>query len=608
LKFPSFNKIEIIFLFLAGNIIAQQLPEYQLEDVIVTASRTHLNSSDLTRSVEIITAEEIKKAPVSSVQDLLKYTAGIDLKRRGVDGVQGDVSIRGGSSEETLIMIDGVKVIDPQTSHHNLNLPVLLNDIERIEILKGQGSHVYGPNAFSGIINIITKSGNNKSLSLEATGGENNYYDYGLGISYPAGDFGNHISFSRQKSDGYIHNTEFYITNFSYKSSLKINNGDLNLFFGYNDKKFGANSFYTEVYPNQWEHTTTKFLNLSGNISSGIFTISPKIYWRRNDDDYLLDYQNPSFYENMHQSNTYGAEIQSTIATGIGTAAIGGEFVNYKLKSTNLGDHNQNRNGVFAEFNFSPLKNLIAIVGGFAYSYPIIGWKLWPGADLAYKFSEHLKVYGSVGKAFRVPSYTELYYRSPTINGNPDLQPEETLNFETGIKFSSDVFTGGVSLFNNIGKNIIDYARLDNTQPWTARNIAKVNTTGFELEFAVKPSAYIPVLPIDKINIGYTYINSDKKTENFNSLYVLDYMRDQLVINMLANWGLEILQSINLRYENRVNFEDAFIVDTQISRSFDQFEIFVKATNIFNETYHEVGGVLLPGRWLKAGVKFNFFN
>lgn len=609
----SFNKIKVItivFVFLVSNIVtkAQQISRLQLENIIVTASRTHLNSSDLTRNVEIITAEEIKKAPVSSVQDLLKYSAGIELKRRGVDGVQGDVSIRGGSSEQTLIMIDGVKVLDPQTSHHNLNLPVSLNDIERIEILKGQGSHVYGPNAFSGIINIITRNGSKKSLSLEAAGGQNNYYDYNLGASYPAGNLGNHLSFSRQKSDGYIHNTGFGITNFSYKSSLKIENGDLNLFFGYNDKKFGANSFYSDAFPNQWEHTTTKFLNLSGNIGSGIFSISPKIYWRRNDDDYQLDYQNPSFYENIHQSDTYGAELQSTIVTGFGTAAVGGEFVNYKLTSTNLGSHNQNRGGIFLEHNFSPLKNLIVIIGGFAYNYSDIGWKLWPGVDLAYRFSKNVKVYGSAGKAFRVPSYTELYYRSPNINGNPYLKPEETLDFETGVKYSINVLTIGGSLFYNAGKNIIDYARIDDSQPWTARNIAKVNTNGFELELALKPSSFILGFPIEKIDIGYSYINSDKKTENFNSLYVLDYLRDQLVINILANWGLEILQSINLRYENRVNFEDAFIVDSQLSRAFDRFDIFIKATNIFDETYHEIGGVLLPGRWLKAGVKFNLFD
>jgi vitamin B12 transporter len=193
---------QIILLVLANDIItSQEDREYQLEDVVVTASRTPLKSSDLTRNVVIINAEEIKKAPVSSVQDLLKYATGIELKRRGVDGVQGDVSIRGGSFEQTLIMIDGVKITDPQTSHHNLNLPVSLNDIERVEILKGQGSHIYGPNAFSGIVNIITRKGYKKSLSIAGTGGENNYYDYSLGFSYPIENFSNRVSFSRQKSD-----------------------------------------------------------------------------------------------------------------------------------------------------------------------------------------------------------------------------------------------------------------------------------------------------------------------------------------------------------------------------------------------------------------------
>jgi vitamin B12 transporter len=382
----------------------------------------------------------------------------------------------------------------------------------------------------------------------------------------------------------------------------------LTLFFGYNDKKFGANSFYSSVFPNQWEHTTTKFLNLSAELGDNTFSISPKIYWRRNDDDYLLDYQNPSFYENIHQSNTYGAELQSTLSTEAGTIAIGGEFIDSRLTSTNLGDHNQNKYGVFAEFNFSPLKDFNVITGGFVYNYSHIGWKLWPGLDVAYKLSGQVRVYGSVGKAFRIPSYTELFYQSPTVNGNPDLKPEETLNYEVGAKFYSEVFIVEGSLFRNEGKNIIDYARLDDTQPWTTRNIAEVNTTGFEIDLAFKPFVYLSDFPIDKINIGYTYMNSDKKTANFNSLYVLEYLRDQLVINIDVDLGFEVMQSVNLRYENRVSFEDHFIVDSQIFRTFDQFEIFIKATNIFNKTYHEIGGVLLPGRWLKAGVQFNLLN
>jgi vitamin B12 transporter len=599
-------KLIIIFLILScAKISAQEKNPYQLDEVVVTASRIPLNYSELTRSVVIIDTNEIKQAPVSSLQDLLKYVSGIELKRRGVDGVQGDVSIRGGSSEETLIMIDGVKVSDPQTAHHNLNIPLSLDDVERIEILKGQGSHIFGPDAFGGVINIITKKGNERLLSLESTGGQNSYYDGRISLSYPLGILSNHISASRQKSDGYIHDSDFKITNFAYNSSLKLNFGALNLLFGYNDKKFGANTFYTDIFPNQWEHTTTKFLNFSGDLVSDKIRISPKIYWRRNDDDYLLDYTNPTFYENIHQSNTYGAELQTSIVTNAGTIAIGGEYVEDKLTSTNLGNHRRYKKGAFAEYNFSPVQNLTAVLGGFEYNYSDIGWKLWPGIDLAYRLSEKLRLHGSIGKAFRIPTYTELFYKSPTILGNPDLKPEETLNYETGINYTSTKVNAEVNIFRNEGKNIIDYSRMPDSLIWTARNIAEVNTTGFEINVGINPSSFIEDFPIVNINMGYTYINSDKKTAEYNSLYVIDYLRDQVTLNINDKLWFGIIQSVNLRYENRVNFEDNFTVDTKITKTFNNLEIFLIATNLFNKTYHEIGGVPLPGRWLKAGAKLN---
>ena len=607
-KLTTLTQLIIFLWFLSGiKILAQKKGTYQLNDVVVTASRTPMNLSDLTRSVTIIDTNEIKQAPVSSVQDLLKYVSGIELKRRGADGVQGDVSIRGGSFGETLIMIDGVKVSDPQSAHHNLNLPVSINDIERIEILKGQGSHIFGPDAFSGVINIITKKGKTRSLSLQTTGGQNGYYDGDISLSYPVKNLSNHFSVSRQRSDGYTHDSDFRITNLAFNSSLNLSSGVLNLFFGYNDKKFGANTFYSDAFPNQWEHTTTKFLNLSGTLGNNIITFSPKIYWRRNDDDYILDYANPSFYENIHQSNTYGAELQSSVKTGSGTVALGGEYIEDKLTSTNLGDHNRFKKGVFAEYNFSPFENITTVIGGFVYNYSDIGWRLWPGLDLAYRLSERVRLHGSIGKAFRIPTYTELYYKSPTILGNPDLKPEETLNYEIGINYSDEKLSTELSIFRKEGKNIIDYARVNTNQPWTARNIANVNTTGFEINFGINPSAYINNFFINKISIGYTYLNSDKKTAQYNSLYVLEYLRDQLIININESLWFGIRHSINLRYENRVNFENNFTIDTKFSKEFSNFEIYLNATNLFNKTYHEIGGIPMPGRWLKVGVKLNMF-
>ncbi len=343
------NRIYFVILFnialtflISSSLIAQTLPQFKMNEVVVTAGRTPISFADLTRSVIVITQKEIKEAPVHSVQGLLQYAAGVDLAQRGVDGVQGDVSIRGGSFEETLVLIDGVSVDDPQTGHHNLNLPVSLDDIQRIEILKGPGSSIYGANAFSGVINIITKKGRDKTLSLKLSGGQNSYYDGSIYGAYPIGIFNNHISFSRQKSNGFMYNTEFNISNFTYETSINSGESNVNLFFGYNDKKYGANSFYSVLFPNQWEHTTTKLLNIDGVFGKNAFSVSPKIYWRRNDDNYLLTYLQPSFYQNIHQTNIYGAQIQISFTSGLGTSSIGGEYNTDKIKSTNLGDHSRN--------------------------------------------------------------------------------------------------------------------------------------------------------------------------------------------------------------------------------------------------------------------------
>ena len=602
-----FAALVVVFMS-ASNLNAQNIPKYNLKDVVVTASRTPLSFSDLTRNVIVLGPEEIKNAPVNSVQGLLKYALGVGLEERGVDGVQSDVTIRGGSFEETLIMIDGVSINDPQTGHHNLNLPVPLEDVERIEILKGPGSSIYGADAFSGIINIITKKGYGKSLSLQTEGGQNGYYSGSAYGAYSVGNWNNHIALSKQKSDGYMHNTDFDIVNFSYGTSLNTNLGALNLFYGYNDKKFGANGFYSTLFPNQWEHTTTKLLSLSGDLGNSNIIISPKAYWRRNDDNYLLDYINPSFYHNIHQTNVYGIQLQASVLSGIGTTSFGGEYTTDKIKSNNLGNHSRDRKGVFAEQKFSPLTNLTVIANAFAYDYSTIGWKFWPGIDMAYNVMPDLRLFGSIGKAFRIPTYTELYYSSPASMGNPDLKYEETLNFEIGMNLSKAAYNLKASLFRKEGKNLIDWVRSSESQPWTARNIAALNTNGFEIDFAVRTDKIVNGLPVNRINIGYTYLSSNKNTEQFESQYLLDYMRHQLLAEVDNSWSLGIKQNWEIRYENRVNFKDSFVVDTQLYKNFEDFKVYIKATNLFNESFSEISGVPMPGRWITTGVKFNVGN
>jgi vitamin B12 transporter len=583
--------------------IFSQEKEYQLNEVVVTAERTPIYFSDLNRDVKIIGPDEIKNLPVNSIQDVLQFVNGVDLQSRGISDVQADVSIRGGNYNETLVLIDGVKVNDPQTGHHDLNLPISLDNVERIEILKGPGSKIYGPDAFSGIINIITKKGSEEDLSLDLTGGQNSYYKGGLYFALPVGSLNNHFSFYKEKSDGYRYNTAFDIINFSYNSAINFNSGSLNLLYGYNNKKFGANGFYAAEYKNQWEHTSTHFLNFGGDFNFDNLTITPKLYWRRNNDDYQLDFTDPSYYENNHHTDVFGTEVQASLKSDIGTSSIGGEYSQDQIKSNNLGDHKRDKKGVFLEQDFSSIGNFNFVAGAFLYNYAGLGWKFWPGIDLGYQINSSLRLFGSVGEAFRIPTYTELYYSSPIQHGNPNLNSEETRHYEVGLRYLRSAYNISFSIFRKEGKNLIDWVKDSTSQPWAAENISKINTDGFEVSFGINPKMIIEDLPFTQFSIGYTYLDEDKNSPYLLSVYLLNYLRHQLNISLVNNWWFDIKESWNINYEDRVNYGDYFLIDTQISRKIGYVNLYIKATNLLNKSYEQISGVPMPGRWIYTGIK-----
>ncbi len=261
----------IFLLFTLLNIISIQIIsqsdiDFRMDSVVVTANRVPVLFSEIGRSISVLSQREMELLPVTNIQDLLEQISGIDIKQRGPEGIQADVSIRGGNFEQSLILIDGIKLIDPQTGHHNMNIPISFDQLERVEILKGQGSRIYGANAFSGVINLITKKSAINSLQAEINGGENNYFKLGLNSTYNIGNTFHNISFSKIKSDGYRFNTGFDSYNFSLNNSFRFNNAILNTIYGYTDKDFGANSFYTTRFPNQAEKTKTHLAAISADI------------------------------------------------------------------------------------------------------------------------------------------------------------------------------------------------------------------------------------------------------------------------------------------------------------------------------------------------------
>lgn len=586
---------------------SQPKPDYELKEVVVTANRVPTSFSEVTRNVSIIRRDEIEASHIQSVQDLLEYALGVDVKQRGPLGIQADVSIRGGTFEQTLILVDGVKMSDPQTGHHNMNLPLTVDDIERIEVLQGHGSRLYGPNALGGVINIITRKSTEKRAVLRAITGEYGLSEQRVSLSYPIGVVRNTLSVAKKKSDGYRANTDFKMSTLSYGFSVPVRSKLVDFSLRFIDKAFGANGFYSSLFPNQWEQTKTTLMTARTAWSNRRFSFSPRFYWRRNNDYFILDKERPEWYQNTHVTDSYGFEFQSLLTTRLGSTALGGEIGNEGIESTNLGNHVRTKGGLFIEQQFDRNRILKVVLGASAYYYSDWGWKIWPGMDIGVRLTEKMRVYGSVGQSFRVPTYTELYYRSPANLGNPNLKPEEAWTYEAGLIRTGEMFQGDLSLFRREGTQLIDWVRTNDTLAWEAHNIATVNTNGASIRMGFNPRGMIKRFPVSLIRVSYAYLDSDKRTGGIESKYVLTQLRHQFILEFEYLFFPRLKQNWKFRYEERSGYKGHYLVDTRVVWTYKNSEAFLGVTNLFDTIYSEVGSVPLPGRWIVAGLSFNLF-
>ncbi len=427
----------LIFLFVYTLTFSQKnnLPE-ELEEVIITSSRIDIPFSENSRTISVITTQDIQSSGVTNVTDLLQQYAGIDIRRRGTVGMQSDLYIRGGSFDQTLLLIDGIKVEDSQTGHHTMNMALPIEVIERIEIIKGPAARIFGQNAFTGAINIVTKKNASKVNALGyqlGSYGQQNVTGT-LGKEFENRSIIGHASVNT--SDGYRYNTDFQNQNYFLKGSINKNKNPIDAIAYFTERKFGANGFYASPSAiNQYEETQTSLVGVSTSYKTGKFKIKPRIYWRRNQDMYVFVRENPAIYRNLHITNKVGAEINTSYESKLGITGFGIDLAKVYLRSNNLGNREREMVNIFLEHKFSFVNDKLDVIPGIAVNYfSDFKFHAFPGIDLGYEINERIKVYANLGYTYRIPTYTDLFYSDPTTLGNENLDPEEAISQELGIK------------------------------------------------------------------------------------------------------------------------------------------------------------------------------
>ena len=596
--------ITILFYALQAKAQADPVKRDTLKEIIITSNRITLPFSKTSRTITLITADDILKSSATNVADLLQNVSGVDIRRRGTDGMQSDLYIRGGNFDQTLLLIDGVKMDDVQTGHHTMNAILSLDNIERIEIIKGPAARIYGQNAFTGAINIVTKNITDNSLNVGLNYGSYNNKKGTASFTQKFDNGGVMASVGYQDSDGYRFNTDFEnVTTF-----LKADFKNYNLTTSFADRKFGANGFYASPdYKDQYEETQTSLVALGSAYVLDNVTIKPRLYWRRNQDMYLFLRQDPSYYRNLHISNKLGAETNVVLNSNLGKTGIGVDVYRVLLVSNNLGNHNRTAITGFLEHRFELLNETLDITPGVAISYySDFDTKAFPGLDVGYRVSDNLKFYGNIGYTYRVPTFTDMFYVGPTTLGNPELAPESALSEELGFKYISSNFQFDIALFNRLSDNLIDWTKDNEADKWETRNFSEVLTQGVEatINYNFLLGEYK-----QNLNIGYTFIEDDIRDNNIDyTRYSLNSIKHQFTSSINTKFCKILSQNIAYRYVERTNGQSYNVVDAKLLATVNKnVEFSLVANNIFNAEYYETNLVPMPKGNVMLGFKYNIY-
>lgn len=611
--------------------------QVQLSEVTVTSSRIATPIAQTPKSVTIITKEEIAKAQVSSILDLLEYAANIDVQQRSPHGAQADISLRGGNFNQTAVLVDGVNLSNAQTGHYSFDIPVNISDIERIEVVHGPSALIYGSSAFSGGVNIITKKEvSEKAYANVASGMHNLKYLEARG-ALKTGIASHSLSVSQSESDGYIKNTDYNIYNLLWQSRFKFKNSNkLDVQLGYNDKHYGANSFYTAAFPNQYEYTSSYSATAKGEFGTKLKFI-PIVYWTRHTDQFDL-IKDSVYGRNYHRGDTYGTNLIFQYKSKLGTTNLGGEIRKEDMLSSKLGNLMEKPHGKYTSYidrvnTSATLEHSVTIdkvsleAGGLFNHNSFAGGTsgFYPSASVTYNPSGSLKIASSWSKSVRMPTYTELFYNTATHVANENLLPEKSESTELLFRYRHSFVELNVTGFLLWGRNIIDWIKETPSSKSTATNLTKVNTQGVEGNLRLRLTSLTSVFGENaSLALGYTRMWQDYDAQNYisESQNKLNYLRDKftgqfthrIYKELSASWYFRLQKRMgtytdyenNVSTEKQVGYPGFSTLDLKLDYRLENLRFNLSLSNLYNTKYVYLGNIEQPGFWLTGGISYVF--
>ena len=632
----------ILGLAIAGfNAFAQET--YTIDSVAVTASRTPVLLHSSARTVTLMDSLEIASSPAETVNDLLKYAAGVDVRQRGGFGMQTDISMRGGTYNQVAVLLNGINITDPQTGHNSFDFPVNICDIDHIEVLEGPAARVYGTSALVGAINIVTKGSVRQHEGLSARGelnleaGSFGYATANGSVSIASNRTYNMFSASYQCSEGYNRNSAGGLNSDFGAFKAFVHGGaefrDRNLTWqaGISNKDFGSSTFYSPKYDNQFEHTFKTFAAIKSE-GKGLLHFSPAIYWNHGEDRFELFRDSPDKYPfNYHKTNVAGINLNFYIDSKLGRTAFGTEARHEAIRSTNLGEKLDNPKGQYVcglsrtAYNLFLEHNVTA--GPFTASAGLTavyntgnseGVHLFPGADVSLRVLDGGRIFASYNTSYRMPTFTDLYYSVGGHLADPNLKSEKLNALEFGLKYYARGARMTASVFFNTGYDMIDWI-MDTTAGedaiWTSVNHTKIYSVGEEFMIQLDVPKLINNQRFFLNGLTFTGLHMDQSKnleENLRSLYSMEYVKNKVAAQADLRFPLGFSANVSYTYVDRATESELIkpyhLLDAKIKFDFwTHYSFYVRFYNILNRPWYDFGDIPQPGIWIIGGFSMNIF-
>jgi len=573
------------------------------ESLVVTGTFVPVPLSENDRSVQSFDVRDQDRDQAQqpllfgSVVDYLQLDPTIDLQERAPFGVQTDLSILGSTFSETLVLLNGLRINDAQTAHHDMDIPVPLEAISRLEVLLGAGSTLYGSDAMGGAVNFITAPANSTEIRLRAGAGSDGFNQQHVLASFLLKDFSETIAAGRDFSTGFRPDRDFRSSSASSETRFKSALGQTDVLVAGSDRPFGADQFYGN-FPS-WERTKNWYASAQQDLGP---RTNAAFGYRRHSDEFVLFRDDPAIYENNHIDQSWQAALRRHQSLADNSSlSYGAEAQADAIDSNNLGNHARNREAIYANVDFRALRRFSLSVGvreeffsgGTSVFTPTVAGGLW----LKSKF----KLRTSVSRGFRLPTYTDLYYSDPANVGNPNLKPESAWSFEAGGDWNPvGRISASMTFFQRWDSNVIDYVQFAPGDRYQATNVQRLHFTGFESD------ATFHLAHQQQIQLAYTFLHGDQAPlPGAVSRYAFNYPTHHADFSWTGSWR-QLQARTRVGVTQRVEHQAYPVWDLALARNTGWLRPYLQLANLSNTGYQEIPGILMPSRSVVGGLEFLF--